>query len=126
MRTFPGIEAVLRPDAATQPLLRELLGTLEDLGCVLSPPPAGAQRHDYVNVTPGGQRGRILSVHGATGRCEFQSGSWDRVGHLAGRFTHLAGGNKAAHPLGTHGDVEAILHAARIELGFRGGPRARR
>lgn len=78
MRTFSGIEHVLRPDAATEALLRELLGQLEDLGCVLTPP-GGTHRHDYVNVTPLRQRGRIVSIHAASGRAEFQTNSWDRL-----------------------------------------------
>jgi hypothetical protein len=82
----------------TQPLLRDLLGQLEDMGYLLTPP-GGQYRHDYINVTPVGQRSRVLSIHGSTGRAEFQVDSWDRVGHLKGRFVRLAAGNKAAHPL---------------------------
>lgn len=115
---------MLRPDAATEPLLRGLLGELEDLGCQVTPP-GGVQRNDYVNVTPRGQRGRILSLHAASGRAEFQVDSWDRIGHLGSRFVRLEAGNKAAHPLAPASDVRAILEAAKIEIAFRGGRRSR-
>ena len=122
-RSLPTVEDLLRPDAASDALLRQLLAELEDLGCLLTPP-GGTGRADYVNVTPRHQRGRILSVHAGTGRAEFQTNSWDRVGHLSRRFVHLDGGNKAAHPLESASDLCAVVEAARLELGFRGGPRS--
>lgn len=115
------VECELRPDAATEPLLRNLLAGLQDLGYLLNPP--GGQRRGYLNVTPVGQRGRVLSVNTATGRAQFETNSWDRIGHTDNRFVHLDGHNRAAHPLESEADVRAILEAARIELGFRGGRR---
>jgi prevent-host-death family protein len=96
-RTFGEAEEILRPAPAKEPLLRQLLGELEDLGCHISVP-GGRHRDDYVNVTPGAGRGRIASVHAASGRVEFQNDSWGRVGGTQTGFVRLAAGNKAAHP----------------------------
>jgi hypothetical protein len=73
-RTFQSIEHLLRPDASTKALFRQLLAELENLGCLLTPP-GGTKRMDYVNVTPRRQRGRIVSIHAGSGRAEFQTNS---------------------------------------------------
>lgn len=118
-RRFPTIEPLLRPSRETEPLLRQLLGDLEDLGCKLIPP-GGEQRRDYVNIDSPGIRGRVLSVNVSSGRAEFQSNSWDSVSGLDVRFKRLAAGNKAAHPLETLADVETILRATKKEIDRRG------
>ena len=66
----------------------------------------------------------MLCVNTATGRAEFQTNSWHRIGGTDDRFVRLDTGDKAAHPLESQRDVNAILEAAKIELGFRGGRRS--
>jgi prevent-host-death family protein len=112
------VVGVLRPDPSRRDLLPQLLRDLRALGCTLSIP-GGVHRRDYVNVSPTGKRGRILSVNASTGRAEFQSESWDRVHDLSHRFVRLAGGNKAAHPLEGEADADAIIAAAKQELSSR-------
>jgi hypothetical protein len=97
-------------DPSTELIVRQILRTVVERGCVVRIPPAVKKTYFNVAPPPGKRGGRACAVHVRSGSVEFQTDTFDvaKAIGLAEVVRHLAAGNKAAYTPATTEDVAIV------------------